>query len=244
MYGDYPQNGVVERKHQHILNTTRALLFQSGIPQTLWTFALAHAIFIINRLPSKALQNQIPYQLLHAKPPNLHFLKVFGCQCFASTLVFKRKKLDPCARHGVYLGHRTGVKGFLVYDLKTREIFVSRNVTFHEHIFPFQQLVTKPLPPPIVPTDCPTNTFNDHYYTSKFTLHDTLNTHFDNSTSANTNNDTLSAPAPALVPENCKSQRQHRPPAYLQDFHCSLATSAAPDPPITTILYPISNYLS
>lgn len=39
------QNGVVERKHRHLLQITMALLFQSGLPIQFWGEALLHATF-------------------------------------------------------------------------------------------------------------------------------------------------------------------------------------------------------
>jgi hypothetical protein len=39
------QNARVERKHQHILNIARALLFQAHLPKTFWSYAVLHAIF-------------------------------------------------------------------------------------------------------------------------------------------------------------------------------------------------------
>ena len=42
------QNGLVERKHQHILNVARAILFQAKLPKILWSFTVTHSLHLIN----------------------------------------------------------------------------------------------------------------------------------------------------------------------------------------------------
>lgn len=98
---------------------------------------MAHAVFLINRVPSTFLNDASPYEIMYNQLPSLSNLKVFGCLCFASTLTAKRKKLDSRARKCIFLGYKTGVKGYVLYDLKSREIFMSRNVHFYEAIYPF-----------------------------------------------------------------------------------------------------------
>lgn len=66
------QNVRIERKHQHILNFTRTLLFQSHLPKNFWSYAAVHAVSIMNRVPSSVLQNLSPYFLLHKTQPDLH----------------------------------------------------------------------------------------------------------------------------------------------------------------------------
>ncbi|KAJ0809569.1 putative RNA-directed DNA polymerase [Helianthus annuus] len=73
------QNGVVERKHRHLLDTARALRFEAKLPKKFWGECVLTAAYIINRLPSKIINDKTPYEILHNQKPEYDHMRVFGC---------------------------------------------------------------------------------------------------------------------------------------------------------------------
>ena len=56
-----PQNGIAERMNRTIVELARAMLNAHHLPQFLWEYAVAHAVYLRNRAYTKPLGSKTPY---------------------------------------------------------------------------------------------------------------------------------------------------------------------------------------
>ena len=94
-------------------------------------------MFLINRTPSMLLGGKTPYEILYGITPNFDSIKVFGCLCYAQQRPRSKDKFAPRGRKCVFVGYPYGKKGWKLFDLESKEIFISRDVVFYENEIPF-----------------------------------------------------------------------------------------------------------
>ena len=131
------QNARVERRHRYILEMSRALKFQSGLDITFWGECVLTSVYIINRLPSASLKNATPYALFYKEAPDYDRLKAFGCLAYAASTAVPKDKFAARGIPCVFLGYPPANKGYRLLSLIDKHILISRDVTFKEHIFPY-----------------------------------------------------------------------------------------------------------
>lgn len=74
--------------------------------------------------------------MFHTSPSYSH-LRVFGCLCYGHNVLHKIHKFDKRAKPGIFIGYPHAQKAYKVFDLETKTIYTSRDVTFHETTFPY-----------------------------------------------------------------------------------------------------------
>lgn len=107
-------------------------IFLSGF----WGHCILAAAYIINVLPTPVLHGKSPHEVFHKTKPTLQHLRVLGCLCFAKNM-YIHDKFQPRSIVAVHMGYSTTTKGYLLYNIKEKQFFISRDVEFRETTFPF-----------------------------------------------------------------------------------------------------------
>ena len=129
------QNGIVERKHRHIVECALTLISHASLPLVHWTYAITTTIHLINRLPTPRLSHKSPWEKLFHKSPDISHLKTFGCLCFPLLRPYNTHKLQPRSTPCIFVGYPAYSKGYICLNPKNRRIYISRHVLFNEAEF-------------------------------------------------------------------------------------------------------------
>ncbi|KAL8105546.1 hypothetical protein AgCh_029365 [Apium graveolens] len=130
--GTPQQNGVVERKNRTLIEAARTMLDEAKLPTYFWAEAVQTACFTQNAtLINK--HGKTPYEMVKKKKPNLKYFHVFGCKCFVlKTHPEQLSKFDLKVDEGIFVGYPLSTKAFRVYNLRTRVVMESINVSFDD----------------------------------------------------------------------------------------------------------------
>jgi transposase InsO family protein len=133
MPGSPDQNGVAERRNRTLLDMVRSMLSSSNLPKSLWTEALKTTVYILNRVPTKAVP-KTPFELWKGWKPSLRHMRVWGCPSEVRIYNPQEKKLDPRTISGYFIGYAERSKGYRFYcPSHSTRIVESRNAKFLEN---------------------------------------------------------------------------------------------------------------
>ncbi|KAH9667906.1 hypothetical protein KPL70_021226 [Citrus sinensis] len=78
MLGSPYQNGVAERRNRTLMDMVRSMISNSNLPLSLWSEALKTAVYVLNRVPTKAVP-KTPFELWKGWKPSLRHIREWGC---------------------------------------------------------------------------------------------------------------------------------------------------------------------
>lgn len=126
------QNGVVERRNRTVMEMARSLLKEMKLPTKFWGEAVRHAVYVLNRLPTRALTGVTPYEAWTERKPDISHFRVFGCVSHMKIPSQLTTKLDDRSVRVINLGKEPGSKAYRLYNPKEDRIYVSKDVMFEE----------------------------------------------------------------------------------------------------------------
>ena len=119
-------------KKSHHNEHCKKLTQERASPGNFLGEAIRNAVYLLNRLRTKALHTCIPYEAWFDKTPHFEYLRFFGCKTYVKTAKPYIKKLDKESQKMVYFGVENGTKTHRLYGPQNEKIHGSRDVVFEE----------------------------------------------------------------------------------------------------------------
>lgn len=113
------------------MNMVKRMLKVKNLSKELWGEAVSTAAYLLNRCPTKKLENVTPEEAWLGFKPILNHLRVFGSIAYRHVLDQLRKMLNDNGEVMILVGyHSTG--GYKRFDAVNRRIVISRDVVIDE----------------------------------------------------------------------------------------------------------------
>jgi hypothetical protein len=159
------QNGVSERDNRTTVEGARTELHAKNVPLYLWAAAVNYTIYTLNRTLHHDT-TVTPYEIWHAKKPDVSHLRVFGTKAFAHVPDAERRKLEPKAVEGLFIGYCEQTKAYIIHIPKERKNMISRDVKF----FGEKSSVTEPSDDMQIDPTNPEDTISDQPFSQPKTI--------------------------------------------------------------------------
>ena len=113
---------------------TRSMMKAKSMLARFWGEAVTTTVFILNRVPTKALKGKMPFEALYGHKPSVSFLRTFGCIDHVRKTKAVLTKLEDTSTPMVLLGYEEGTMAYRLYDPRGGKVVVSRDIMFDKKV--------------------------------------------------------------------------------------------------------------
>ena len=106
------------------------MLHDQGLPLHLWAEAYNTAAYVQNRCPHRILGMSTPEEAYSGKRPDISHLRIFGANVYMHVMKNARKKLEPTAEVGMFVGYTDTPHNYCVYFPDSGKTVVRRDIIF------------------------------------------------------------------------------------------------------------------
>jgi hypothetical protein len=90
------------------------------------------AVYLLNRAPTKSLDDETPFEAWHMRKPAVSYLRTFGCLGYVKDTRPGLRKLDDRSTPMVFISYEDGSKAHRMLKPRSQRIHISRDIVFDE----------------------------------------------------------------------------------------------------------------
>lgn len=107
---------MAERKNRTVVEMAKSMLHDKGMPYYLWAEVEHIVVYILNRCPTKSLDNITSFEGYSGRKPGIAHLKVFGSLCYVHIPYELKHKLKAKSTKCVFIRYATCEEGYKIFD--------------------------------------------------------------------------------------------------------------------------------